>query len=45
MLKRLLKDREFNSSHAIEEPITKVWDEITFDEVQSVFYNWMNCLA
>jgi hypothetical protein len=41
-LKRVLKDREFNSSDEIEEVITEVWDEFTFDEVQSVFHNWMN---
>jgi hypothetical protein len=29
----------------IEEGIAKVWDELTFDEVQSLFPNWMNCLA
>jgi hypothetical protein len=22
-----------------------VWDELTFDEVQSIFHNWMSCLA
>jgi hypothetical protein len=25
--------------------IPNVRDELTVDEVQSVFYNWMNCLA
>jgi hypothetical protein len=40
MLNGVLKDREFYSSDAIEEAITKVWDELTFDEVQSVFRNW-----
>jgi hypothetical protein len=39
MLKIILKYREFNSSDKIEEAITKVWDELTFDEVQSVFHN------
>jgi hypothetical protein len=33
MLKEVLKDCEFNSSDEIEEAITKVWDEFTFDEV------------
>jgi hypothetical protein len=25
--------------------ITKVWDELTFDEMQRVFHNWMSRLA
>jgi hypothetical protein len=45
MLKGFLNDCEFNSSHEIEEAIMKVWDELTFDKVQSVFHNWMNRLA
>jgi hypothetical protein len=45
LLKGVLKDREFNSSDKIEEAITNVWDELTFDEVQSVFHNWMSGLA
>jgi hypothetical protein len=39
MLKGVLKDRPFNSSDEIEEAIRKVWDELTFYEVQSVFYS------
>jgi hypothetical protein len=45
MLKGVLKDREFNSSDEIEEVITKVWDELTFNEVQIVFHNWTSRLA
>jgi hypothetical protein len=45
MLKGVLKGREFNSSDEIEEAITKVWNELTFDEVQSVLHNWMNRLV
>jgi hypothetical protein len=44
MLNGVLKDREFNSNDEIEEAIAKVWDEFTFDEVQSVFHNWMSRL-
>jgi hypothetical protein len=40
-----LKDREFNSSDEIEEVITKARDELTFDEMQSTFHNWMSRLA
>jgi hypothetical protein len=42
MLNGVLKDREFNSSDGIKEAIMRVWDELTFDEVQSVFHNWMS---
>jgi phosphoribosyl 1,2-cyclic phosphodiesterase len=42
MLKKALKGREFGSSDHIEEAITKVWDELTFDEVQNAFHNCMN---
>jgi hypothetical protein len=45
MLKGVLKDREFNPGAEIEEAMTKVWDEFTFDELQSVFHNWVNRLA
>jgi hypothetical protein len=45
MLKEVLKDREFKLSHEIEDAITKVWDELIFDEVQSLFHNWMSGLA
>jgi hypothetical protein len=44
-LKGVLKDPKFNSIDEIEEAIRKVWDELTFDEVPSVFYNWMSRLA
>jgi hypothetical protein len=39
MLKGVLKDRKVNSSDENEEVITKVCDELTLDEVQSVFHN------
>jgi hypothetical protein len=44
-LKRDLKDGKFNSSDEIGEAIPKVWDELAFDEVQTVFPNWMSGLA
>jgi hypothetical protein len=44
MLKGILKDREFHSHDEIEEAITMVSNDLTFDEVQSVFHNWMNRL-
>jgi hypothetical protein len=42
MWKGILKDLEFKSGDEIEEAIAKFWDGFTFDEVQSVFHNWMN---
>jgi hypothetical protein len=45
MLKGVLKDREFNSSDEIEEAIMKVRNELTFNEVQSIFHNEMSHLA
>jgi hypothetical protein len=45
MLKGALKDHEYNSSDEIEEAVVKVWDGLTFDEMQTVFYNWMSRLA
>jgi hypothetical protein len=45
MLKGALKGCEFNSSDEIEEANPKVWNELTFDEVQSIFHNWMRRLA
>jgi hypothetical protein len=44
MLKGILKDREFHSHDEIEEAITMAWKGLTFNEVQSVFYKWMNWL-
>jgi hypothetical protein len=42
MLKGILKDGEFHSHDEIEEAITMAWNNLRFDEVQSVFHNWMN---
>jgi hypothetical protein len=45
VLKGVLKDRELISSDEFEEAITRARDELTFDEVQNVFHNWMSRLA
>jgi hypothetical protein len=45
MSKGILKDRWGLSSHEIEEAIPSLWNDLTFDEVQSVFRNWMRRLA
>jgi hypothetical protein len=44
MLKGILKDQEFHWHDEIEEAITMAWNDLTFDEVQSVFHNWVNRL-
>jgi hypothetical protein len=44
MLKKVLKDREFHSGGEFEAVTAKVWDELTFDEVQTVIHNWMSRL-
>jgi hypothetical protein len=44
MLKGILKDRELHSHDETEEMITMTWNDLTFDEVQSVFHNWINRL-
>jgi hypothetical protein len=44
MLKGILKDREFHSHDGIEEAITMACNDLTFDDAQSVFHNWMDRL-
>jgi hypothetical protein len=45
LLKGILKDREFHSHEGIDEAITVAWNDLTFEDVQSIFYNWMRRLA
>jgi hypothetical protein len=40
-----MKDREFHSHDEIEEAITVAWNDLTFEDVQSIFYNGMHRLA
>jgi hypothetical protein len=40
-----MKDCEFHSHDEIEEAITVAWNDLTFEDVPSVFYNWMRRLA
>jgi hypothetical protein len=39
MWKGILSDQEFHSSDDIEEAMTRVSDDLTFDDVQSLFQN------
>jgi hypothetical protein len=40
-----MKDREFHSQDEIEEAITVTWNDLTFEDIQSFFYNWTRRLA
>jgi hypothetical protein len=40
-----MKDREYHSHDKIEEAITVAWNDLTFEDVQSIFYHWMCRLA
>jgi hypothetical protein len=40
-----MKDREFHSHEEIEEAITVAWDDLTFEDVQRIFYDWMRGLV
>jgi hypothetical protein len=44
-LKGIFKDREFSSNEQVEDAITQVWNDLSFEDVQSVFQNWMSRLA
>jgi hypothetical protein len=45
MLKHQMKDREFQSQREILQAITDSWDDLTFAEVQRVFWQWMERLT
>jgi CelD/BcsL family acetyltransferase involved in cellulose biosynthesis len=39
--KQILRDREFSSSDEIEDAIAQAWNDLTFDDVQTVFPDWI----
>jgi hypothetical protein len=45
LLKGIMKDGEFRSHEEIEEAITVAWNDLAFEDVQSIFYDWMRHLA
>jgi hypothetical protein len=45
VLEGILKNHRFHSSDEIEGAVPKVLDDLTFEDVQRVFHNWMNCSA
>jgi hypothetical protein len=44
MLNGILKDRVFHPKEKIKKAIASAWNDLTFDDVQSLLYNWMSCL-
>jgi hypothetical protein len=45
LLKNKLKDHELSMAEQIIEAITAVWDSVTFDELQSLFAEWIQRLT
>jgi hypothetical protein len=45
LLKGIMKDGEFHFHDEIEEAITVAWNGLTFEDVQSIFYDSMRRLA
>jgi hypothetical protein len=44
-LKEKLKDRQLRGVQSLHQVITDLWYELTFEDVQAVFPEWMNCLS
>jgi hypothetical protein len=45
MLKQKMKDRELQSQQAILSAVAKLWNDLTFAEIQRVFQEWMERLT
>jgi hypothetical protein len=41
MLKQKIKDRVFRTGEEIITAVHKVWDKLTLEDLQSVFFNWI----
>jgi hypothetical protein len=44
-LKGIAKDRAFHSHDESEEVISAAWNNLTFEDIQRIFYDWMRRLA
>jgi histone-lysine N-methyltransferase SETMAR len=44
MLKHQIKDRTFRATEEILNAIRDLWNEVTSDQLHSVFFNWMRRL-
>jgi hypothetical protein len=45
MSEQILRDREFSLSDETEDAIAQVWNGATFDDVRSVFRDWIGRLV
>jgi hypothetical protein len=45
ILKHNMKDQEFQNQQAILNAIAKIWDDLTFEDIQGVFQEWMERLT
>jgi hypothetical protein len=45
LMRHPMKDREFQSQQEILQVIAKRWDDVTFAEVQHVFWEWIEHLT
>jgi histone-lysine N-methyltransferase SETMAR len=43
--KHEMKDREFQNQQAILSAVARMWNNLTFADVQRVFQEWMECLT
>jgi hypothetical protein len=43
ILKQKMKERVFQSEEQILAAITESWNKLTFEDIQRVFHNWMEC--
>jgi hypothetical protein len=41
MLKKNIKDRVFQVVEEVITAVHRVWDDLTLDDLQSVFFNWI----
>jgi hypothetical protein len=44
-LKEKLKDRQLRGVQSLHQAITNLWDELTLENIQAVFLEWMNRLS
>jgi histone-lysine N-methyltransferase SETMAR len=45
LMKHSLKDREIQAVQALISALTNIWDDLTFEDVQAVFLDWMERLS
>jgi hypothetical protein len=44
MLKQKIKDRVFQIVEEMMTAVHRVWDELTLDDLQTIFFNWIERL-